>query len=99
MRLFDKHQSPGGLDDPCSRAKVECAQGRKPLHCTCIHPKEQDLLHMTRVVLIPRSIAVAGFHLVENVLSGYNSSIFAYGQTGSGKTYTMQGMLGDSELA
>ena len=54
---------------------------------------------MTRVVLIPRSIAVAGFHLVENVLSGYNSSIFAYGQTGSGKTYTMQGMLGDSELA
>eukprot|EP01052_Picozoa_sp_SAG31_P019675 SAG31_NODE_1445_length_8320_cov_3.454081_16_plen_81_part_00 len=25
---------------------------------------------------------------VEDVLSGYNGTIFAYGQTGSGKTYT-----------
>lgn len=26
---------------------------------------------------------------VEDVLQGYNGTIFAYGQTGSGKTYTM----------
>ncbi|WFD30023.1 hypothetical protein MSPP1_001036 [Malassezia sp. CBS 17886] len=28
---------------------------------------------------------------VEDVLQGYNGTIFAYGQTGSGKTYTMMG--------
>ena len=31
--------------------------------------------------------------LVENVLSGFNGTIFAYGQTGTGKTFTMQGKL------
>uniref|UniRef100_H2Z181 Kinesin-like protein n=1 Tax=Ciona savignyi TaxID=51511 RepID=H2Z181_CIOSA len=29
--------------------------------------------------------------VVENVLSGYNGTIFAYGQTGSGKTFTITG--------
>ncbi len=29
--------------------------------------------------------------IVENVLEGYNGTIFAYGQTGTGKTYTMEG--------
>ncbi|KAM0718748.1 hypothetical protein Q7P37_005819 [Cladosporium fusiforme] len=28
---------------------------------------------------------------VDDVLSGYNGTVFAYGQTGSGKTYTMMG--------
>ncbi|CAN6227711.1 unnamed protein product [Urochloa humidicola] len=36
---------------------------------------------------------MVGLPLVENCLSGFNSSIFAYGQTGSGKTYTMWGPL------
>ncbi|EFO16338.2 KIF17 protein, partial [Loa loa] len=31
------------------------------------------------------------YPLVENVIQGYNGTIFAYGQTGSGKTYSMQG--------
>lgn len=30
--------------------------------------------------------------LVNNVLEGYNGTIFAYGQTGTGKTYTMEGV-------
>ncbi|KDO52835.1 hypothetical protein CISIN_1g0006992mg, partial [Citrus sinensis] len=34
---------------------------------------------------------LVGVPLVENCLSGFNSSVFAYGQTGSGKTYTMWG--------
>ncbi|CBI17294.3 unnamed protein product, partial [Vitis vinifera] len=34
---------------------------------------------------------LVGSPLVENCLSGFNSSVFAYGQTGSGKTYTMWG--------
>jgi len=29
--------------------------------------------------------------LVNEVLDGYNCTIFAYGQTGTGKTYTMEG--------
>uniref|UniRef100_A0AC35TTY8 Kinesin-like protein n=1 Tax=Rhabditophanes sp. KR3021 TaxID=114890 RepID=A0AC35TTY8_9BILA len=29
--------------------------------------------------------------IIENVLKGYNGTIFAYGQTGTGKTYTMSG--------
>lgn len=28
---------------------------------------------------------------VDNVVNGFNCTIFAYGQTGSGKTYTMFG--------
>uniref|UniRef100_A0AC35TYJ1 Kinesin motor domain-containing protein n=1 Tax=Rhabditophanes sp. KR3021 TaxID=114890 RepID=A0AC35TYJ1_9BILA len=31
------------------------------------------------------------YPLVENVVEGYNGTVFAYGQTGSGKTFTMQG--------
>jgi len=33
---------------------------------------------------------------VEDVLNGYNGTVFAYGQTGSGKTYTMMGADIDS---
>ena len=29
--------------------------------------------------------------LIENVVRGYNATVFAYGQTGSGKTHTMDG--------
>lgn len=36
--------------------------------------------------------------IVADVLNGYNGTIFAYGQTASGKTYTMEGVLGDSDL-
>ncbi|KAJ1311796.1 hypothetical protein OPQ81_010261 [Rhizoctonia solani] len=31
--------------------------------------------------------------ILEEVLNGYNCTLFAYGQTGTGKTYTMQGDL------
>ncbi|GAB5357380.1 hypothetical protein AAMO2058_000369700 [Amorphochlora amoebiformis] len=33
-----------------------------------------------------------GDYLVENVLKGFNATVFAYGQTGSGKTFTMDGL-------
>lgn len=36
------------------------------------------------------------FPIIENILEGYNGTIFAYGQTGTGKTHTMAGIL-DSE--
>lgn len=34
----------------------------------------------------------SSFFIVENVLNGYNGTIFAYGQTGCGKTHTMFGV-------
>ena len=33
---------------------------------------------------------------VDDVLNGYNGTVFAYGQTGSGKTFTMM-VLSESE--
>ncbi len=33
------------------------------------------------------------YSLVENVLLGYNGTIFAYGQTGCGKTHSMVGKV------
>lgn len=32
--------------------------------------------------------------LIEQVMQGYNCTVFAYGQTGTGKTHTMEGCLG-----
>ena len=29
--------------------------------------------------------------LINEVISGYNCTVFAYGQTGTGKTFTMEG--------
>ena len=39
----------------------------------------------------------AAYHIVQDVLSGYNGTVFAYGQTSSGKTHTMEGVLGNAE--
>ncbi|CAJ0918210.1 unnamed protein product, partial [Mesorhabditis belari] len=33
------------------------------------------------------------YPLVENVIEGYNGTVFAYGQTGAGKTFSMQGVM------
>jgi kinesin family protein 5 len=34
---------------------------------------------------------VIGLETINDVMNGYNGTIFAYGQTGSGKTYSMYG--------
>uniref|UniRef100_A0A915PXY0 Kinesin heavy chain n=1 Tax=Setaria digitata TaxID=48799 RepID=A0A915PXY0_9BILA len=39
----------------------------------------------------------AAYHIVQDVLSGYNGTVFAYGQTSSGKTHTMEGVFGDPD--
>jgi kinesin family protein 5 len=39
----------------------------------------------------PDVFEVAGRPVCEDVVAGYNGTIFAYGQTGSGKTHTMMG--------
>ena len=37
-------------------------------------------------------------NIIQNVLEGYNGTIFAYGQTGTGKTHTMTGVEDDPVL-
>eukprot|EP01084_Bolivina_argentea_P155913 271686_1 len=37
----------------------------------------------------------SGLPLIDQIMAGYNCTLFAYGQTGSGKTYSMEGILGD----
>ena len=34
--------------------------------------------------------SLAGVHIVDAVMSGFNCCLFAYGQSGAGKTYTLQ---------
>jgi kinesin family protein 18/19 len=36
--------------------------------------------------------------LLDNIMHGYNSTVFAYGATGSGKTYTMVGNDDDTRF-
>jgi hypothetical protein len=37
--------------------------------------------------------------IIDEVLQGFNCTVFAYGQTGTGKTHTMEGDLKDSDKA
>ncbi|KAI1295600.1 Kinesin-like protein KIF11 [Halotydeus destructor] len=37
--------------------------------------------------------------LIDQVLAGYNCTVFAYGQTGTGKTFTMEGDRSDQECS
>lgn len=38
-------------------------------------------------------------HTVDDILNGYNGTVFAYGQTGAGKTYTMMGGDIDNDVS
>lgn len=40
----------------------------------------------------------SAYPIIENVLEGYNGTIFAYGQTGTGKTFTISGVPKDLKL-
>lgn len=41
--------------------------------------------------------AETAYPVCENVIQGYNGTIFAYGQTGTGKTFTITGIPGDKK--
>lgn len=43
------------------------------------------------------AIEEEAYDLINDVLNGFNCTIFAYGQTGTGKTFTMEGIPGDLE--
>ena len=55
-----------------------------------------NLIYSFDQIFTPKSsqkdiYSTIGSHLVEDIMAGYNGTIFAYGQSGSGKTYTMYG--------
>ncbi len=56
----------------------------KEQHYTFDYSFDEDA---TQQVIYEDSVS----HLLENILDGYNCTIFAYGATGAGKTYTMFG--------
>ena len=70
----------------------------------CVHiPKEKITLTLDHAFGQETGQAaiyeILGKATIQDVLKGYNGTIFAYGQTGSGKTYTMFGLdVRDPEL-
>ncbi|CAL8123332.1 unnamed protein product [Orchesella dallaii] len=63
------------------------------------HPKTFSFDHVFPMLSTQADVynAVAR-PIVQNVLEGYNGTIFAYGQTGTGKTFTMEGLNEVPEL-
>ena len=60
------------------------------------HLLEPKLIFSFDKIFTPKSTQAdiytyLGSRLVEDIMAGYNETIFAYGQSGSGKTYTMYG--------
>ena len=84
---------------PCNRNEETRAVWRKKLNKKSVRIKgrEYDCRDFTFYgVFGPEStqdniFKECGEPIVDDVLRGYNGTIFAYGQTGSGKTYTMTG--------
>ncbi|VDO25659.1 unnamed protein product [Haemonchus placei] len=62
---------------------------RRTFYFDAVFPPDCDQMRVYNVAARP---------IVENVLKGYNGTIFAYGQTGTGKTFTMTGDLERPEL-
>lgn len=60
----------------------------KTLTTCCIFPAIQVFGPQSRQLDLYEQAIVP---IVNEVLDGYNCTIFAYGQTGTGKTYTMEG--------
>ncbi|PGH28038.1 hypothetical protein AJ80_00293 [Polytolypa hystricis UAMH7299] len=63
------------------------AMGNKEYHFDKVFSPAADQAMIYEDVVIP---------ILNDMLSGFNCTIFAYGQTGTGKTYTMSGDMNDA---
>ena len=71
-----------------------------------VHEKQRDKVSKNfkfDSVFGPSSKQIDAFNAVvspslQQVLDGYNCTVFAYGQTGTGKTFTMKGINDDPTL-
>eukprot|EP00958_Prasinococcus_capsulatus_P006751 scaffold628_cov401-Prasinococcus_capsulatus_cf.AAC.1 len=90
---------PMSQDEQQSRAKpaVKCNEARRECNVTqVLGGKETDRTFNFDKVFGPESTQINLYDqcvrsIVDEVLEGFNCTIFAYGQTGTGKTYTMEG--------
>ena len=82
---------------------VQCDEVRKEVHLTqSVNKKEFSMkYHFDRVYDCEtnkeRLYETAIAPMVDEVLQGFNCTVFAYGQTGTGKTHTMTGEMSSPE--
>lgn len=88
--------------------KVELESGGKPIvafdsedSCTVDSREAQGSFTFDRVFdMSCKQQDIFDFSIrptVDDILNGYNGTVFAYGQTGAGKSYTMMGSIDDDE--
>ncbi|CAO3600726.1 unnamed protein product [Absidia cylindrospora] len=70
--------------EPLGHKDVLLTTTNKRFSFDCVFDQNTTQEHIYAEVVQP---------ILDQVLEGYNCTIFAYGQTGSGKTYTMEGNL------
>ncbi|EPS33096.1 hypothetical protein PDE_08058 [Penicillium oxalicum 114-2] len=89
--------------------KVELASGGKPVvefesEDSCIINSNEGTSSFTFDRVFPMDTAQADIFdfsirpTVDDILNGYNGTVFAYGQTGAGKSYTMMGSDIDDDI-
>lgn len=79
-RPLNPHERRGPVE--VFEDKREIKVDKKPFHFDQVFRPESKQIDVYRVVVKP---------LIDQVLQGFNCTVFAYGQTGTGKTYTMEG--------
>ena len=85
-----------------SKSVIETPNGKEVI----VHERQQDKVSKKfkfDSVFGPSSKQIDVYNavvspLLEQVLDGYNCTVFAYGQTGTGKTFTMEGINNDPTL-
>lgn len=83
-RPLNRHEKQAPVE--VIRQKREIKAGtpddKKSFYFDEVFPSDSNQIDVYRAVVKP---------LIDQVLQGFNCTVFAYGQTGTGKTYTMEG--------
>jgi kinesin family protein 5 len=79
------------LNDDGASINITMEKGKKPRTFTF------DVIFPTNTTQA-QVFEIMGKNVVDNVLNGFNSTLFAYGQTGAGKTFTLVGKLDKPDL-
>ncbi|GMH33373.1 hypothetical protein BSKO_01207 [Bryopsis sp. KO-2023] len=91
---------PATKDEQRSSHVVQCHEARKEVTVTqTVAGRALDKRYTFDRVFGPNATQEAVFRsavipIIDEVLEGFNCTIFAYGQTGTGKTFTMEGGAG-----
>lgn len=93
-----------GMEKKCSPGVVDCDSHRKEVTVKTGGPNDKamrktytfDMVfgQATKQIDVYRGVVCP---ILDEVIMGYNCTIFAYGQTGTGKTFTMEGERSEGE--